>query len=96
MANRMPIGLRRATELHKHWSEMSANSFEVLTFRELEVGDKFITLPSPGDNNGHGGFKRIHRIFCKLNNKRNSGNAVALSSGGRCKITFELYVVQVR
>lgn len=95
MANRMPLGLRRATELHKHWSEISDDSFEVLTFRDLEVGDEFIGLPRPGDNDGHGGFKIIHRIFCKLNNKRNFNNAVALSSGTHHIFPVSDYVIQV-
>ena len=36
------------------------------TFGELEISQKFITMPIPGDNNGHGGFKGIHYIFEKV------------------------------
>ena len=41
---------------------------ETLTFGELPIGQKFIVLPQPGDNNGHGGLKGIHYIFKKMSN----------------------------
>lgn len=77
----MHIGLQRAAALQKSWLEISESSFEFLTFKDLNAGDKFIVFPLPGDNDGHGGFKAIHIIFCKLNNKKSSENAMALSSG---------------
>jgi len=44
---------------------MSAKCFETLVFCELEVGDKFISLPYPGDNSGHGGLRQYHWLFKK-------------------------------
>ena len=51
--------------LKMQWMKMPAEFFETLTFGELKVGQKFISLPSPGDNHGHGGFKGAHYIFTK-------------------------------
>lgn len=51
--------------LKEQWMEMSEQYFEPLTFGELKVGQKFICLPCPGDNQGHGGFKENHYIFTK-------------------------------
>lgn len=39
---------------------------EYLTYGELEVGDRFIALPKPGDDSGHGGFRGSHYIFMKI------------------------------
>jgi hypothetical protein len=38
---------------------------EVLTFGELKVGQFFIGFPLPGDNSGHGGFRKAHYVFVK-------------------------------
>lgn len=54
-----------ASRLKKEWTEMPVECFEPLTFGELEVGQKFIFLPQPGDNSGHGGLRCAHRIFIK-------------------------------
>lgn len=57
---------RAARELKKEWVEMSAECFEPLTFRDLKVGEKFIYLPSPGDNHGHGGLRSGSYVFQKI------------------------------
>ena len=54
-----------ASRLKADWTEMPAECFETLTFGELKVGQKFIVLPLPGDNSGHGGFRGTHYIFTK-------------------------------
>lgn len=54
-----------ALELKNHWLSMPVDWFEPLTFGELAVGDKFIGLPEPGDNNGHGGLRDIHVVLTK-------------------------------
>ena len=41
------------------------NPNEKLTFSQLSVGQKFIFFSSPGDNEGHGGFKGAHNVFEK-------------------------------
>lgn len=41
------------------------NEKDILTFGELKIGQKFIAMPSPGDNAGHGGYRIAHYIFTK-------------------------------
>src|SRR3989344_4474225 len=53
------------SRLKSAWMKMPSKCFEPLTFGELKVGQKFIALPLPGDNHGHGGFKGAHYIFTK-------------------------------
>lgn len=56
-----------------------------LTFGELKEGERFIVLPIPGDNHGHGGLRTTHCIFLKT--RRIEGfhggydNSVKLSTG---------------
>ena len=38
---------------------------EPLTFRELEVGEKFVSFPVDGDDSGHGGYRRGSYLFIK-------------------------------
>lgn len=47
------------------WMRMPDDHFEPLTFGELEINQKFIILPSPGDNIGHGGFRGAYQLFVK-------------------------------
>lgn len=65
-----------AVKLKKEFMSMPVEYFEPLTFGELETGKKFICLPIPGDNSGHGGFKGTHWIFLKT-----EGNVKETSSG---------------
>lgn len=51
--------------LKKGWMELPEECFQTLKFGELKVGDKFISLPLPGDNHGHGGFRISHHVFIK-------------------------------
>ena len=44
---------------------MPVECFQTLNFGELKVGDKFICMPCPGDNHGHGGFRGRHNVFIK-------------------------------
>ncbi|KKR10350.1 MAG: hypothetical protein UT37_C0003G0049 [Parcubacteria group bacterium GW2011_GWA2_39_18] len=55
--------------LKTKWMKMPAEYFEALTFGELRIGQKFICLPTPGDNHGHGGFKKAHYIFTKTHQR---------------------------
>jgi hypothetical protein len=32
----------------------------------LRIGDKYIAFPLPGDNDGHGGYRRTEHIFQKI------------------------------
>jgi hypothetical protein len=58
--------LEAAKSLKLRWMELPAEFFECLTFRDLKEGDKFIDLPLPGDNDGHGGFKSVECLFVKV------------------------------
>ena len=52
--------------IYRNFRLQPDENYDVLSFGELEIGDKFISLPLPGDNNGHGGFKGEHYIFEKI------------------------------
>lgn len=56
-------------DLKNDWMKMSEDYFEFLAFGELEVGDKFIGIPEPGDNSGHGGLRGTHYLFIKTDEK---------------------------
>lgn len=60
---------KTASRLKADWMEMPGECFEPLTFGELKVGQKFIGLPYPGDNSGHGGFRSAYYIFTKTHQK---------------------------
>lgn len=60
----------KAKSLKKELMNTPEEDFETLTFSELEEGQRFICLPSPGDNKGHGGFRKAHRLFKKTNEDR--------------------------
>ena len=51
----------------------------VLTFGDLETGDKFISFPVDGDNSGHGGYLGTHYIFMKLLGSVDGDNSVKMN-----------------
>ncbi|OGY99825.1 MAG: hypothetical protein A2945_02415 [Candidatus Liptonbacteria bacterium RIFCSPLOWO2_01_FULL_52_25] len=57
----------RAKMLKSDWMKMPTEHFETLHFGELKAGDHFIALPTPGDNEGHGGLRQPHRLYIKAN-----------------------------
>jgi len=57
---------------------MSAENCAPLTFRDLQVGQKFICFPEPGDNQGHGGLKSAHFLFEKTLQQIPNENGVAV------------------
>ncbi len=67
--------------LWKKWMKLPADCFETLSFGELAVGQKFIPLPQPGDNHGHGGFKGVHSVFTKTQ-QRVSEPRFGIPTGG--------------
>lgn len=81
--------------------KMPDDSFEPLTFGELKVGDKFIVLPRPGDNRGHGGFKGVHHIFTKFLQKTKAaaglpyGRAVS-NKGVSSDFPGSMFVIKVK
>lgn len=52
-------------KLKKQWMALPPENFDCLTFGDLKIGQKFISLPEPGDNKGHGGLREGHWIFIK-------------------------------
>jgi len=52
--------------LKKRFLEAPESFCEPLTFGELEIGNKYIAFPYPGDNEGHGGFRRGSYLFEKI------------------------------
>ena len=58
------------TELGKkvrgEWIKAQDSYCEPLTFGDLSAGDKFISMPIPGDNAGHDGFLGCSWLFKKI------------------------------
>ncbi len=67
---------KSASRLKLKWTELPDECFDPLTFGELKVGEKFICLPVPGDNHGHGGFKGAHYIFTKTHSESTEGGCL--------------------
>ena len=61
-------GTRRSLgeKVREQWVSASNLECEPLTFGDLSVGDKFIAMPSPGDNGGHGGLLGGSYLFMKI------------------------------
>jgi len=73
---------RQAIQMKGRLIGTIADDFEHLTFGDLEIGQKFICFPTPGDNSGHGGFKPMHYIWRKTrNNIRHRSNLRFVSTG---------------
>jgi hypothetical protein len=62
------MATQAAENLKKALMNAPVEEFEPLTFGELEEGKRFIIFPSPGDNHGHGGFRKAHWLFEKKEN----------------------------
>lgn len=78
-------------------ASLSSEMFDTLTFGELKEGDKFISFPLPGDNNGHGGFKGSAYIFQKLRMSKGSHgeNSVRLIDGAPSQMPDNMRVLKV-
>jgi len=64
-------------------------------FWDLKVGNKFIILPIPGDDHGHGGFRGTHFIFIKTSYLLFQDNARKLNSGASSNIPAAMFVICV-
>ncbi len=88
-----------AEHLKETFSRMPAEMYEPLTFGELKKGDKFISIPVPGDNHAHGGFREEHHMFIKVEavvGSRNiNKNAVRLQDGTFSMMPDEMLVVKI-
>jgi hypothetical protein len=83
------------------WLAATDSQCEALDFADLELGEKFISLPGPGDNHGHGGLLCGAWLFIKIEPGitpvgEQPLNAVRLVNG--CKINFsdgeQVYSIQ--
>ena len=52
--------------LKEMFTGMPDECYEGLTFGELNVGNRYISIPVPGDNHGHGGFRKPYYLFEKV------------------------------
>lgn len=59
-------------KLRQRWLEATAVECEPLTLGDLRKGDRFIFMPNPGDNSGHGGLLNGSYIFMKIETDTNS------------------------
>jgi hypothetical protein len=55
--------------INRNFYQQPIECFETLKFKELCIGEMFISLPLPGDNNGHGGFLSTHYLFRKTSDE---------------------------
>ncbi len=86
--------------LKKKWMEMPSKSFEPMMFGELEDGALFISMPLPGDNSGHGGFRGPHFIFMKTNplfsaDMSQEMNCVRVKDGNMSNMPDTAHVIEV-
>lgn len=82
--------------LKADWMELPSKMFESSTFGDLRVGEKFIALPLPGDNSGHGGFKGKSWIFQRVRRSKGSDrNALRLKDGVLCSNPDSMPVLRV-
>ena len=78
--------------LRVRWLQAEDIECEPLLFSDLKVGAKFICMPEPGDNSGHGGllggaylFKKIKEVKLRFgyhNAKRLSDKTTHVMSDG--------------
>lgn len=68
--------------IKRTYHEVPEKFYEANKFKDVKVGQRYIPLPIPGDNNGHGGFKNSHYIFQKIKEEPPSNyNSVRTKDG---------------
>lgn len=77
------------------WWEKEHPNYEKLTFKDLQVGDKFIDFPIHGDNDGHGGYKVAYVLLIKQD-PSNEQNALRLSNGSFTNIPDTMEVIKIQ
>ena len=85
--------------LRNQWLEASYIYCEPLTFDALFRGDKFVAMPTPGDNESHGGLLGIFDIFVKTDlicHPSTPTNATRICDGSVSFFTNNLLVIKVR
>tara|TARA_Y100000310_G_C20623246_1_gene784463 strand:+ start:1079 stop:1369 length:291 start_codon:yes stop_codon:yes gene_type:complete len=76
---------QREDWIQRAFYDQPVEAYDTLTFGELEVGDQFISLPLPGDNNGHGGFAKPHYVFRKVDCRDRISNTELVDNSRREK-----------
>ncbi len=56
-------------KLKAEWLAQPSSDFDYLALGEISVGDIFIYFPQPRDNDGHGGFKGLSRVYRKVGSR---------------------------
>lgn len=89
---------RLAKSIMEQFAGMSAECYLPLTFGELEIGDRYIGIPLPGDNSGHGGFRGTYNVFKKIRRDFNPDRPNALRISDRVKTynPAEMAVIKLR
>ncbi len=88
---------RQGKDIHFNFKEA-----EVLKFQYLKIGEKFICMPVPGDDSGHGGFKGSHNVFIKIypyhrdDFPSDKYNAVRLCDGTFSSLPAGVWVIRVQ
>lgn len=99
MKNHRAKKLRIARQMKEQWLSEPVEFWEPTIFGELKIGDKFICMPEPGDNDGHGGLKGEHSVCQKIEKKRNKfgdyNNAIDLANNILCSIPNNSPVLQI-
>ncbi len=93
----------KGAQLRNQWLEATFSECEPLIFSDLEKGERFISMPRPGDNSGHGGLLNGAWIFMKINPVTEKGrygsmpnNAIRLIDGVMTHITHDMLVYKVQ
>ena len=63
-------------------------------FKDLMTGKCFISAPIPGDDNGHGGFKKPHYVFRKIDGVEDI-NAIRLKDGTQMAMPDQMPIIEV-
>lgn len=85
--------------LKKIWRDTANFESIPLTFGELTGGNKFIAMPIPGDNHGHGGLLGVNYILMKIHPRISFGSpysAIRVIDGVPIHVSDEEWVYLVQ
>lgn len=61
--------MKKEKDLKLLFMEEPFENYGTLEFKDLKIGDKYIALPVPGDNQRHVGFVKPYYIFEKIDKR---------------------------
>lgn len=84
-------------QLRQEWLNARDVECEPLTFGDLKKGDKFICMPTPGDNSGHGGLLDESYLFMKtdLVGDKFPTNTIRLMDGTLTRDPDSMWVLKI-